>query len=445
MFSRKILDHLNNWKSKKNPKPLLLRGARQVGKTSACLLFAEKHFQNLIHINLEKADHQRLFRENISLEDFEQIVQIKFKKQITPHQTLVFLDEIQNSPALIKLLRFFYEERPELRVIAAGSLLETMIEKEGFSFPVGRVESAYLYPLDFFEFLEAKRENELLRALKNTSPAKQIPDAIHKEALKQFYEYVMVGGMPEVVKSYFEYKNTENLGSIYGSLLTGFGEDVFKYSSHASAKYLNFIIDQVPLFAGTTVTYEKFGNSNFRSREMSRAFSTLEKTMLLYQVQATRSTELPLVGQPKRVKKLLFLDVGLVNYRMGIQEEYLNFKASLNDFYRGRIAEQVVGQNILAQFTDRPPNLLYWAKERPEGDAEVDFCLVQSGRIVAIEVKAGTANNLRSLLSFAHHTKNHTLMRIYAGTLKREKIKVGSESFDLLSIPFYLLPRMFEF
>jgi len=441
MFSRKIIHYLIEWKNKKGRKPLVLRGARQVGKTTAVLMFGKKYFKNLIYLNLENIEHLRLFRGEISLDDFEKIIQIKFHQKIVPDETLVFIDEIQNSPSLMKLLRFFYEEKPNIHVIAAGSLFQAKIEREGFSLPVGRIEYAYVYPLDFFEYLEAREENELLNYLKFISFEDIIPEAIHQEALKHFYEYTMIGGMPEVVKLYIEDRNTDKLKSIYSSLFTSYSEDVYKYSSLANAKYLSYVLEQAPLFAGTTFTYEKFGGSNFRSREMNAAFDTLEKVMLIYQVQATKSKEIPLIGQRKRPKKLLYLDVGLVNYRMGVQEEFINLK-DLNDFYRGRIAEQAVGQNMLAQFTNHIPVILYWAKGKREGSAEVDFCLQVKGAILGVEVKSGGTGRLKSLYSFADAVKNRQLVRIYSGHLKKEKVEIGGKIYKLTSIPFYLIPRI---
>jgi len=443
MFSRKIIHYLIEWKNEKGRKPLVLRGARQVGKTTAVLMFGKKYFKNVIYLNLENIEHLRLFRGEISLDDFEKIIQIKFHQKIVPDETLVFIDEIQNSPSLMKLLRFFYEEKPNIHVIAAGSLFQAKIEREGLSLPVGRIEYAYVYPLDFFEYLEAQEEDELLEYLKTISFKGKIPEAIHQKALKHFYEYTMIGGMPEVVKSYIEDRNTDKLKSIYSSLFTSYSEDVYKYSSLANAKYLSYVIEQAPLFAGTTFTYEKFGGSNFRSREMSAAFDTLEKVMLVYQVQATKSKEIPLIGQRKRPKKLLYLDVGLVNHRMGVQEEFINLK-DLNEFYRGRIAEQVVGQNMLAQFTNHIPVILYWAKGKREGAAEVDFCLKVKGAILGVEVKSGVTGRLKSLYSFADAVKNHQLVRIYNGHLNKEKVKIGGKTYKLTSIPFYMTPRFFK-
>ncbi|MCK4377278.1 MAG: ATP-binding protein [Actinomycetia bacterium] len=442
MFHRKIINYLVKWKDKRERKPLVIRGARQVGKTSAVLMFAKKYFKNIINLNLEKSEHLSLFREPVSIEDFEKIIQIKFHQKIIPGKTLVFIDEIQNSPSLIKLLRFFYEEKPDIHVIAAGSLLQAKIEREGLSMPVGRVEYVYLYPLDFFEYLEVKGERELLNFLKDVYLEEHIPRGIHDISLKLFYEYTMVGGMPEIVKIFLEKKDIENLRNIYSSIFTSYTEDVFKYTSLANSKYLAYVIETAPLFAGTNIKYERFGSSDYRSREMSRAFYTLEKVMILYQVQKTNSKNLPLIGK-RREPKLLFLDIGLVNYQMGIQENFINLK-NLNDFYRGRIAEQVVGQNILAQFINYPPKIFYWAREKPKGSAEIDFCLNRKGYILGIEVKSGKSGRLKSLFSFGDLVKNSILIRIYSGELKKENIQYSGKNFTLFSLPFYLVPRILE-
>lgn len=444
MFNRRIIEYLVTWKDKRNRKPLILRGARQVGKTSAVLMFARKYFDDVIHLNLEKPEHLSLFREELSIEDFVKIVQIKFHRQIIPQKTLVFIDEIQNSPALMRIMRFFYEEKPDVHVIAAGSLPEAKLEREGMSFPVGRVEYAYLYPFDFFEYLEAKKENRLLDFLKNVSHDEHIPQGVHQQALNLFYEYSMIGGMPEIVKVFLEENNIDKIRNVYSSLFTAYLEDVYKYSSQANSVYLRHIVEKSPFFAGSIITYEKFGESNYRSREMGKAFDALERVMILYQVRATKSTELPLIPQRKRPKKLLFLDVGLTNYQSGILESFLNLK-NLSDFYRGRIAEQVVGQNILAQYIYAIPKLFYWAKEKPQGSAEVDFCIHSGGNILGIEIKSGKSGKLRSLFAFGGLVKTGKLIRVYDGELKIEEISSNDKNLTLRSIPFYLVPRILDF
>ncbi|MCX5750563.1 MAG: AAA family ATPase [Candidatus Saganbacteria bacterium] len=441
MFNRKIIKYLNTWKDRKGRKPLIIRGARQVGKTVSIKMFAGESFPDMVYLNLEDPEQERLFRNPLSLEDFEKIVQLKFGKTLKEGTTLLFIDEIQNSPALIKLLRFFYEEKPLLHVIAAGSLMEVRMKKEGFSFPVGRVEYAYLHPLDFFEFLEAIGEKETLSYLSNFSPDTAIPGPIHDMSSKLFGEYLMVGGMPEAVKAYVEEKNLSLLPHIYNSLFTSYLEDIPKYAAEASAKYLVHIIENAPLFAGQTITYENFAGSGFKSREISSAFDTLEKAMLVYRAAASNSVALPLTPKIKKAPKLIFLDAGLVNYRLGIRDVLLG-KIELNEFFRGKIAEQVTGQQLLALEENRTPSLSYWYRDVPGSTAEVDFVLPFSGSILAIEVKSGKSGHLKSLREFAKLTGIKKLFRVYNGLFAKEEVSTKEISFTLVSIPFYLLPQI---
>ena len=444
MFNRNILNYLEKWKKKKHRKPLVLRGARQVGKTYAVKLFAQKYFDDLVYINLDKSEDFELFKEINSLEDFEKTVNIVLKKKIVPGATLIFIDEIQNTPNLIELLRFFYEERPELHIIAAGSLLEVKIEKEGLTMPVGRVEYAYMHPLTFFEFLQAIGEDELLEYLENLSLDDSVAQGIHERALKLFYDYTLIGGMPEAVAMHIGKNSQEDLNSLYSSLITAYAEDIYKYATQADVKYIRHVLEQAPYFAGERITYEKFGGSSFRSREMSEAFGVLEKAMIIRQIEATKSRELPLVSQKKRAKKLLYLDSGFVNFKNNIQSEYINL-GNLGDLYRGKIAEQIVGQNIIANFDYMEQPLYYWAKEKPGGSAEVDFCLPYEGNILGIEVKSGHSSRLKSLFSFAENVESGKLIRIYSGHLAKEQVQSGGNRYSLLSLPFYLINRFSDF
>jgi predicted AAA+ superfamily ATPase len=383
---------------------------------------------------LEKPEHARLFPGEVSLKEFETIVNVAFGQKLTAGKTLLFIDEIQEKPHLLKLLRFFFEERPNLHVIAAGSLFEVKLKEGVFPIPVGRVEFAYLYPLDFFEYLQAMGQESLLSFLKKISWGEEIPASLHEKASAAFRDYALVGGMPEAVSVYAESEDLGKVNSVYSNLMVSFQDDTYKYSAKAEAKYLTFVLEQVPLFAGLPITYEKFAGSNYRSREMARSFTTLAKAMLLFQVRATKSRALPLLPAGKKPPKLLFLDVGLVNFQMGIQDEYLHLK-NLSDFYRGRIAEQVVGQQLLSSFVSTPPRLFYWYK-KTGSEAEVDFCLVSRGKVVGLEVKSGKAGRLKSSWEFVKETHNDRLIRFYSGPAKIER--------PLISLPFYLLPRWKE-
>lgn len=441
MFQRDIVAYLEAWKKKGSRKPLILRGARQTGKTYAIKMFARKNFDDLVYINLDKADDFELFGRMKTVADFEKTVDVVFKKKIRPDRTLIFIDEIQNSLSLIELLRFFYEEHPDWHVAAAGSLLEAKIAREGLEMPVGRIEYAYMHPLTFFEFLGAAGEEKLEKFLREVKADEKIPDAIHKRALKLFRDYALVGGMPEAVGIHARGGSQEELNTFYSSLLTAYSEDIYKYSSTADVKYIKHVLEQAPYFAGERITYEKFGASVYRSREMGEAFGVLEKTMVIRQMNSTQAVALPLVGQKKRAKKLLYLDLGLVNFKNNIQSEYIKTD-ELDGLYGGKAAEQIVGQNILADLPNMERELFYWTRENPQSSAEVDFCFVESGKIIGIEVKSGHASRLKSLWSFGGEVKENKLIRVYSGEMKLEKISVSGKKFNLLSLPFYLVNRI---
>ena len=447
IFTRTVFRRLKQWKEAPERKPLILRGARQVGKTSAVKRFAEEYFEDVVYINLERAEDWEAFHDIRSLCDFERTVRVVLGKALTPGKTLVFLDEIQHAPGLIELLRFFYEERPTLHVVAAGSLLEVMLLREGLEMPVGRVEYARMYPMTFFEFLGAMGKVDLLHYLENVRADDAIPAGIHREASELFRTYALVGGMPEAVSLHSRGCSPEEMHSLYASLLTGYMEDIYKYARSADVKYVRHILEHAPYAAGERITYEKFGNSAYRSREMGEAFDLLGRAMLISQVFATKSRQLPIVGRTKASKKLLFLDAGLVNFKNGIEEEFVRFE-DVGDMYRGKLAEQIVGQNLLAlgTFVEKP--LFYWAKDASEGSAEVDFCLSHRGRMVGIEVKSGHAGRLKSLASLKDAAPEAVLMRISSAPLARERVRSfskRSEEYAVLSLPFYLVNRVGDF
>lgn len=281
------------------------------------------------------------------------------------------------------------------------------------------MEFGYLYPLDFFEFLEAVGENSLLSFLKNFDFKQKIPLSIHQKSLALFYDYTLIGGMPEAVKVYRENKNIQDVNLVYSNLFTSFKDDIYKYASPATSKYLSFVLEQSPLFAGLSITYEKFAGSNYKSREVHNAFDTLSSAMLLYQVKATKSPNLPLISQQKKPPKLLFLDIGLINFQMGIQKEFIQLK-DLNSFYQGRIAEQIVGQTLLSSSFSTFTNLFYWYK-KSGSDAEIDFCLPYQGKILGIEVKSGQAGRLKSIYQFKKTTGSDKIVRIYSGEFEKKK------------------------
>ena len=442
MFQRNINKLLKEWKSRKNRKPLIIRGARQVGKTSAVNLFAKDSFKTYIYINLELADNLALFSRMNPVREVIQGIQLKFNKKIIPRSTLIFFDEVQNSSVAMNQLRYFYEEMPDLHIVAAGSLLEVKMKSEGFSFPVGRVEYCYMFPVTFEEFLSALEETETLHYINSIKPGKKIPTEIHNTLMKQYHEYLLVGGMPEAVARYAETKSLIDVDPVYESILTGFKDDVLKYASIAKTKYIQYLIEHASKYIGLSIKYENFGGSGFRSREMSEAFDVLEKAMVISRVYASASRQLPLINNLKKSPKLLYLDTGLVNYQVGLRTKIMNIQ-DINAVYHGQLSEQIVGQALLSLATRKSINLSYWYREQKGSISEIDYLISSNNKLIPIEVKSGKSGTLKSLHNFIEESRNNFAVRIYSGVMGIEKIRTpNKKQFTLFSIPFYLLHRI---
>ncbi|MBW2367231.1 MAG: ATP-binding protein [Deltaproteobacteria bacterium] len=434
VIRRKIESELRRWKSAKNRKPIILRGARQVGKTYTINRFSE-NFEQFIELNLERPRERELFTDfNTGKELFERILLYKgthLKKNHT--DTLLFIDEIQNSAEAIKALRYFREDLSDLAVIAAGSLLEVFSKQEGFSFPVGRVKNLYLYPVNFLEYLETAN-SPLAQKLSNMDIIGET--ALHDLLMAQFHEYAFLGGMPEALAVYLKSGSYSELRSIYDEIFLGYIEDVEKYSNIAKAKYLTHTIDRAPLYAGERITYEKFGESSYRSREIKEAFDVLERALIVHRARPSTSTRIPVIEKMRKAPKLFFLDAGLMNYRIGLKE-FFSDRQSLDTAYRGRISEQIVAQEIVSQ-THLPPALHFWIREK--GSAEIDFLYSFKEFVIPVEVKSGKTGTLRSLNLFMEKSAHPYAVRIYSGKARIDPIQLPSgRKFYLFSMPYYLI------
>ena len=433
MFNRLIEKDLLKWKTSPIRKPLILRGARQVGKTSIVRKFGAENFDQVIEINFEKKDQFTVFNKAISVDDFLNRINLFFDKEIVSGKSILFLDEIQGSNNTLELLRFFAEEKPDLHVIATGSLLEAKIDN-GWSIPVGRVDYKYLFPLTFFEYLQAKGKISLLKVLRNL----HLGDFFEYGSIVSdlFKEYVIVGGMPEAVNSFIANNNYEEIRTIFNRLTTAYIDDIRKYSKSVEEnKYLEQVVESGPKIAGTLFNYENFGGSSFRSREMGNAIQTVEKVMLLRQVLAINSVTLPVLPKSNRAKKMIWLDVGLTNFANNAYKEIITGE------YKGKIMEQVVGQNLIAHGINQQQDLYYWSKERSEGSAEVDFCLQYNSRLIGFEIKSGNVGQMKSLFSMGNTNPDILLVRISWDNLNIERWNFAGKQYKVLSLPFYLVDR----
>lgn len=429
------------WSAPRTKKPLILRGARQVGKTTIVRQFSNQ-FEQYIELNLELQEHQTLFESDLA---FSEMVQRLFfsqnKSWSKKDKTLLFIDEIQESPKVIGFLRFFYELEPTISIIAAGSMLETLFDTT-LSFPVGRVEYLVLRPLCFSEYLNAIGENEAVEVMQQIP----LPKFAESKLETFFNNFALIGGMPEVVKQYASHRDLKQLSKIYNSLITSYMDDVEKYAhSSAQANYLRFIIKNMFANAGKRITFERFSNSNYKSRDMAEGLRTLEKAMLVNLVYPTTQTELPLLTDNRKSPKLQVLDSGLLNFFVGIQSEILG-STSIDTVYKGTLVEHLVGQEMLSNQFETLANLNFWVREKKGSMAEVDYIVNHNSKLIPIEVKSGKIGKLKSLMLYMEATPHQLAVRIYSGNLHIEKIKTpAGKSFYLLNLPLYLSRYFMEY
>ena len=439
MFKRNALIKLKEWSENQNRKPLVLRGARQVGKTTLVNLFS-KNFSEYIELNLEKLDEKSIFENSKTINEIISAIFFIKGKPINDEKTLIFIDEIQNSPKAISWLRYFYEEAPQFYVIAAGSLLESLIDNQ-ISFPVGRVSYLPIRPFAFNEFLMALEERQSLDVL-NQIP---FPNFAHEKLLDLFRKYTLVGGMPEIVKNFVSSNDVISISSIYDELITSYLDDAEKYSKNSeNAKMLKHVISQIFHSAGSRITYEKFGNSNYRSREMKEVFLTLEKVFLLNLVFPITTIQIPLIPNFRKSPKLQVLDTGLINYSAGLQKEFFG-TSLITDIYKGRIAEHITGQELLSINYTMTKHNHFWTKEK-SGNAEIDFVYQYDSMIIPIEVKSGKSGKLRSLNEFMENADHNFAVRVFSEKLSISKsyTRTGKE-FWLLNLPFYLVHKIEDY
>lgn len=434
-MNRNILNFMKTWQTKPTRRPLLLRGARQVGKTWSVREHG-KGYETFVELNLEeRPDFSRPFKELFGQPDrlLEAIESLTGKR--VNGKSLLFIDEIQECPEALKSLRYFKEKMPELHVIAAGSLLEFSIRNQ--SFPVGRIEFAYLFPLSFQEYLEAQGRGDLIEKISKMSPNNP-PDNTTHQVLVDFYtRYALLGGMPEVVKTQIDGGTMDDCKDVQQVIVGTYREDFFKYASRASVNHLRAILERAPSLLGQQFKYSHISRE-VRSRELSKALQLMEDAGLVYRVTHSSAEGTPLAAQenPKKFK-IHFVDTGLCQRLLGVEIGRFGVStAEQNHLARGAIAEQLVAQELV---TLTPPNqkprLHYWHRESKSAKAEVDFIVEINNRIIPIEVKAGVGGSMKSL---------HIFMREKASYVD-EGIKTSQGQWSchdrVHSIPFYGLSQ----
>lgn len=433
MFKRNAIQYLRAWAKRTTRKPLIIRGARQVGKTSLVEEFG-KEFDLYISLNLDKKEDLDFFSREASVTQIFESILISKRLPKPAGKVLFFIDEIQNSSIAIKSLRYFYEERPDIYVIAAGSLLESLMQKQ-VSFPVGRVEYIALRPCNFSEFLGAMGEFPLLEMLTSVS----VTELLHNRLMALFKQYTLIGGMPEVIQHFAKEKDLIALDSLYQALLAAYRDDVEKYAPRSAlSEILRYVIKYGWEYAAQRITFEKFASSNYKSRDMAESLRTLEKALLLELVYPTTDIKLPVRKDLKKKPKLLWLDTGLVNYASGLQVEIYQAE-NISDAWRGLVAEHIVGQEIIGASNRFLEDRHFWVREARNSQAELDFLfLSRKHGIVPVEVKSGDSSRLKSLQLFMQDATSKIAIRFWDRFESTNKLRTSSgKEFMLHNLPYY--------
>lgn len=389
MFRIKITD-LIAWKNKSNRKPLIVNGARQVGKSWLIRHFGETNFEGkIIEINLEKSKNlHAIFQPDFDTKRIIFELNLILNTTIEQGKDLLFIDEIQACPEALGSLRYFYEEMPNLHIIAAGSLLD--FEFRNQPFPVGRVETMNLYPMTFYEFLMARGKNSLGKLL--TQSPSEAPENCERYFEEDFNLYLIIGGMPECVQYFVLNNDLLGVRNIQDDLLYSYEQDFRKYQPNINSDCLLDILENGTKYIGNQIIYTKL-SQRFTSPTVKKGVDLLRMARLLYSVHNVSVGNLPLTASGKQFK-LFFLDVGLLLRKSNLEYQNLYIKKELSAAFQGMLSEQFVAQQLVAATNQ---NTFYWARTESGTSSEVDFVISKDSKIIPIEVKSGKSGSLKSL------------------------------------------------
>ncbi len=433
-MKRDMERELFSWKEHKDRLPLLLRGARQVGKSYIVEEFGKKAFKNIVVVNFEFRPELKQCFSTLDPSEIINKLQLLMGVTIEVETTLLFLDEIQECPNAIMALRYFKEKYNRLAVIGAGSLMEFTLNSPDFRMPVGRVQFIFLEPLSFGEFLTASGNERLRHYLRGIRLNSIFDDVVHQKLMDLLRIYLIVGGMPAVVKEYLENRNFLNCQRIQNSLLQTYRSDFGKYAKTSEHKYLQKVFNEAPRLVGSRVKYSNI-DPDSKSRDIKQALNLLKLAGIIHPVYATVASGLPLGAQANETKfKLNFLDVGLMQNACGLQTEL----ALTNDFIQinaGAVTEQFIGQELRAYFDSYlEHNLFFWARDKKSSSAEVDYVVVVDSLILPVEVKAGKTGTLKSLKLFIEEKDVSFGIRF-----SQEKLSLYDK---VLTLPLYMAEQM---
>lgn len=439
---RNATEYLLEWSRRESRKPLVIRGARQVGKSYLVRDFAEQNGLTLLELNFDEApDNAKLFASN-SPEEIVALLELEHGDDIDIETTLLFLDEIQSAPEVFASLRYFYEKMPKLKVVAAGSLLEFALEQHSFSMPVGRIEYLHLGPMLFDEFVRATGNSKLVEYIKSYQLTTTIPDPIHAKLMKLYTQFMIIGGMPEAVKTFIASGSYTECDRVKSSIIATYKDDFSKYKNRADIVRLQRIFSSLPRVVGEKITYSKLSRDD-RAKDVEEGLHLFELAKVIFRASHSSANGIPLGAEENhKHQKLLYLDVGLLSSMLGLS--VVDFLSDTDTIMinAGSVCEQYVGQHLLykSEFYSEP-TLNYWVREKKGTSAEIDFVVSHRSSVIPVEVKAGKTGRLRSLHQFIEEKKYPIAVRFntdIATIVETETIN-GATPFTLLSLPFYLV------
>jgi len=412
---------LEVWKTSPNRKPLIVRGARQVGKTYTINEFGNYSFKGKIHlVDFEKhPDWFGIFEKNLDTRRIISELEILLNTKITPGKDLLFFDEIQASPKAIMSLRYFHEDLPEMHVIAAGSLLEFAMKD--ISFPVGRVQIMNMTPMNFYEFLKATDKDKAAEII-CAEPAK-LSESLHNMLLESLRQYMYIGGMPECVEVWRNSNSMADVFEIQSNLLETYRQDFSKYAPYTDKKSLNHTLSKVAKNVGQQIKYSKLSDE-FTGPTNKKAFELLQLARIINKIRATSPASLPLAATASETRfKALLLDTGLMRTLNDLPSNIEYTKNDLLGMYHGALAEQFTGQEFISSGIE---NLYYWSREAKSSSAEVDYLIVKNNKIYPVEIKGGATGRLRSmhllLQKHTHIEQGYVLSTAPFGKIPEQKL-----------------------
>lgn len=397
MIKRNIYKHLLAWKEQKKHKPLIMRGARQTGKTYIVEQLGAT-FANFVSINCEANNAvKKIFAQDLSPSRIVRNLSLFIGQKIIPGETLLFFDEAQEIPEVLQVLRYFYEKMPELHVIVAGSLLDFVLENIGVA--VGRVSFLYLYPVSFLEFLQMT-DPLLAENMLQYRIGVPLSEVMHHKLLRCLAVYFAVGGMPEAMQCWIDTQDLVACNKIHHELIDSYRQDFQKYAKKNQIKYIDLLFDRIPLYQGKPFKYSNV-SQDYRKRELMPALELLIKAQVVFMVKCSAGNGVPLGAEINPDKfKAIFLDVALAQTVLGLNTKEWILDADETFVNQGAVVEAFVGQELLA-YSDPSvkANLYYWQREMRGSNAEVDY-LIEKNVVIPVEVKSGATGTLRSLQAF---------------------------------------------